>query len=212
MEPIDPKPATVNAPPVPAHSLWEDGQALIAATMLVSLGVALIGKVQLMTGGVVGLAFLLHYATGISFGMLFFAINLPFYAFAVRKMGWHFAAKTFTAVLLLSGFAELLPRVLTIGEIAPLYAAIMGGLLMGVGLLALFRHRASLGGFNIVVLYLQERFGWRAGIVQLALDGLILLASLSVISLTAVGLSLVGAAVLNLSLAINHRPGRYVAI
>ena len=37
-------------------------------------------------------------------------------------------------------------------------------------MLILFRHRASLGGFNVLVLYLQERYGWRAGLIQMGLD------------------------------------------
>jgi uncharacterized membrane-anchored protein YitT (DUF2179 family) len=96
--------------------------------------------------------------------------------------------------------------------INPLYAAAMGGLLAGVGLLILFRHKASLGGINVLVLYLQERYGLRAGVIQLVLDGSILLASIPMISLKSVFISLIGAAVMNMTLAINHRPGRYVAI
>lgn len=205
------------ASPIPAqtavrHTVVEDVQALVAGTLLVSLGLALISQAGLITGGIAGLCLLLHYATGIGFGTLFFIISLPFYAFSFKKLGWQFTLKTFAAVLLLSVFIELLPLGLRLQSVAPLYAAAMGGLLMGVGLLVLFRHRASLGGFNILVVYLQDRFGWRAGLVQLALDAVILVASLSVISLTAAAVSLIGAAVLNLTLAVNHRPGRYLAI
>lgn len=200
-------PATVQK-----HSTSEDLQALVTGTLLVSLGVALLGAAKLITGGTVGIAFLLHYASGISFGKLFFAINLPFYYLAVRKMGWKFTLKTFVAVGLMSAFSELLPLVFTPDRLDPLYAAIMGGLLCGVGLLVLFRHRASLGGINVLVLYLQERFGWRAGYVQLALDASILMLSISMISWTAVGISLIGAVALNMTLATNHRPGRYMAI
>lgn len=201
-------------PPSPTlkHSVLEDLQALITGTLLVSLGVAMLGEARLITGGTVGIAFLLHYATGIGFGKLFFAINLPFYYLAVRKMGWSFTLKTFAAVALLSVFIEMLPLVLTLGPLDPLYAAAMGGLLCGVGLLVLFRHQASLGGINVLVLYLQERFGVRAGLVQLGLDSAILLMSIPMISMTAVAISLLGAAALNLTLAINHRPGRYMAI
>lgn len=200
-------PATVQK-----HSTSEDLQALVTGTLLVSLGVALLGAAKLITGGTVGIAFLLHYASGISFGKLFFAINLPFYYLAVRKMGWKFTLKTFVAVGLMSAFSELLPLVFTPDRLDPLYAAIMGGLLCGVGLLVLFRHKASLGGINVLVLYLQERFGWRAGYVQLALDASILMLSISMISWTAVGISLIGAVALNMTLATNHRPGRYMAI
>ncbi|HJV82867.1 YitT family protein [Noviherbaspirillum sp.] len=194
------------------HTLFEDMQALVAGTLLVSLGVALLGKAHLITGGTVGIAFLLHYVTGISFGKLFFAINLPFYYLAVKKMGWKFTLKTFGAVFLLSMFSELLPLVFKVGMLNPLYAAVMGGLLAGVGLLVLFRHKASLGGINVLVLFLQERYGLRAGLVQLGLDAAILMLSIPMISLTAVAVSLLGAAMLNLTLAINHKPGRYMAI
>lgn len=196
----------------PRHTLLEDMQALLSGTLLVSLGVALVGKAGLITGGVVGLAFLMHYATGIGFGILFFLINLPFYWLALKKLGRAFVLKTFTAVALLSVLTEIIPRVLEIERVNPVYAAVTGGLLMGVGLLILFRHRASLGGLNVLVLYLQERYGWRAGIVQLVFDVAILLASVPMISAVSVGISLIGAVVLNLTLAVNHRPGRYMAI
>ena len=67
--------------------------------------------------------------------------------------------KTLTAVSLLAFFAEALPHWLGIATLATPFAAAMGGLLAGAGMLMLFRHRASLGGFNVLVLYLQERYG-----------------------------------------------------
>jgi uncharacterized membrane-anchored protein YitT (DUF2179 family) len=194
------------------HTLFDDMQALVTGTLLVSLGVAMLGKAHLVTGGTVGIAFLLHYFTGLSFGKLFFAINVPFYFLAVKKMGWKFTLKTFAAVGLLSAFSELLPLVFSMENLNPLYGAIMGGLLCGVGLLVLFRHRASLGGINVLVLYLQERYGLRAGLVQLGLDATILMLSIPMISMTSVAISLLGAAMLNLTLAVNHKPGRYMAI
>jgi uncharacterized membrane-anchored protein YitT (DUF2179 family) len=62
------------------------------------------------------------------------------------------------------------------------------------------------------VLYLQERYGLRAGLVQLGLDATIMMLSIPLISWIAVAISLLGTAMLNLTLAINHKPGRYMAI
>lgn len=208
------QPASPLGHPSPAqkHTAFDDAQALVTGTLLVSLGVALLGEARLITGGTVGIAFLLHYLSGISFGKLFFAINLPFYYLAVRKMGWRFTLKTFAAVGLLSLFVEMLPRVIELGRLDPTYAAVMGGALCGVGLLVLFRHKASLGGINVLVLWLQEHYGLRAGYVQLALDASIMMLSIPMISIQAVAISLLGAAAMNLILGINHRPGRYMAI
>ena len=201
------------APAAPArHRPHEDLQALLTGTLFVGLGVVLFGHVGLLSGGTAGLAFLLHYATGISFSVWFFLINLPFYWLAWRRMGAPFALKTFAAVGLLSLWAHLVPQWISIGTQAPGFAAIVGGLLVGAGMLMLFRHRASLGGFNVLVLYLQERLGWRAGHIQMALDCAIVLTAFALREPSQIAWSVLGAVVLNMTLAINHRPGRYMNV
>lgn len=195
-----------------AHRLYEDVAAGLTGTALVALGVTLFSKTTLLTGGTAGLALLLQYATSFEFGPIFFVVNLPFYALSILRMGWKLTVRTFLAVLLVSFFSKMTPTWIEIDQLNPIYAALAGGALMGVGLLILFRHRTSLGGVNILALYAQERYGLRAGYVQLCIDVLILLASLFVIDLGHVALSLVGTTVLNLVLATNHKPGRYTGI
>jgi len=168
--------------------------------------------VGLMTGGTAGAAFVLHYATGVSLGKLFFLINLPFYWFAWRRMGREFTLKTFVAISLLSGFAEWSPQLFAIERLHPAYAAVLGGLLLGSGCLFLARHRASLGGATVVSLYLQQERGWRAGKVQMVIDCSILALSLFVIPADRVAYSVLGAVVMNLFIAVNHRPGRYAVL
>ena len=185
-------------------------QAVVTGTLFVALGIALFRHAGLVTGGTAGIAFVLHYAMGWPFGAAFFVLNLPFYALAWQRMGRAFTLKTLGAVALLSLASELLPRWVTVQALDPAFAALLGGLLAGVGLLILFRHRASLGGLNVLVLMLQERKGWRAGRVQGAVDVLILLAAAPWLTLKQLALSVLGALVLNFVLAVNHRPGRYV--
>lgn len=197
---------------VDRHTPIEDFQALLTGTLFISLAVMMFNQTGLLTGGTAGLAFLLHYASGWGFGKWFFVINLPFYWIAWRRMGRAFTFKTFAAVAMLSGLTEFQSLAVRFQTLHPLYAAVMGGLLMGAGFLMLFRHRASLGGVGIVALALQQERGWRAGKVQLAVDCAILLASLFVVEPQRIAYSLVGALALNLTLAINHKPGRYVAM
>jgi uncharacterized membrane-anchored protein YitT (DUF2179 family) len=194
------------------HTLFEDAQALVTATLFVALGIGMYRHAGLLTGGTAGLAFLIHYATGWRFGPVFFLINLPFAWFAVRAMGWRFTVKSFVAVALLSVFTELLPLALRFDWLQPVYAAVMGGFLIGAGLLMLFRHRASLGGLNVLVLWLQQHRGWRAGKVQMAFDCLIVVAALAIVDVKAVVISVLGAIALNLVVAVNHKPGRYLGV
>ena len=194
------------------HPLWEDALALLMGTAMVALGIALYAHAGLLTGGTVGVAFLLKYLLGWSFGWSFFLINLPFYALAIWQMGWQFTLRTFCAVGLVSLLAELTPLWIGFAQLNVLYAALFGGFAMGLGLLMLFRHRASLGGVNILALFLQERFGLRAGKVQMGIDVAIVLAAVFIVPLDKVVLSIIGAVALNMVLAINHRAGRYMGV
>jgi uncharacterized membrane-anchored protein YitT (DUF2179 family) len=194
------------------HSVAEDVQGLITGSIVSALGFYLLNKVGLLTGGTAGVAFLIHYAFGISFGLLFFLVNLPFYYLSFRRLGWAFSLKTFVAIGLVSVLTELEARWMVIDSINPLWASLLGGLLLGYGLLALYRHRASLGGIGILAIYIQDRFGIRAGLIQLAFDVCVMACAFAVIDPITVGYSIVGAFVLNMFLAINHRSDRYIVL
>ena len=195
-----------------SHTPFEDAQAIFTGTLFVSLALILFAQVGLLTGGTAGAAFVLHYATGVSLGKLFFLINLPFYWFAWTRMGREFTLKTFVSIALLSVMTEFSPKLFAIDRIHPAYAAILGGALLGSGCLFLARHRASLGGATIVSLYLQKARGWRAGKVQMAMDCAIVLLALTVVDPERVAYSVLAAVVMNLFIAVNHKPGRYAVL
>lgn len=193
----------------PYHNLFEDIQALLTGTLLVAFAIVLFRQAGLFTGGTPGLAFLAHYASDIPFGVLYFVINIPFYVLAFRALGAPFTLKTFCAVALLSFYCEWLPNWINIESVDPVFAAILGGLLAGTGLLMLIRHQVCLGGIGVLAIYLQQRHGWRAGILQMIADAIIVCGALFIIDQERVVLSLLGGLVLNMVLTINHRPGRY---
>lgn len=193
------------------HTLIEDAQGIIYGASMAAFGIVILTHLGLVTGQTAGLAILISYATGWAFGPIFFAINLPFYVFGYLRMGWRFTLKTFLAVGLLSTLSLWLPGQVSFVTLNPWVGAILFGFLSGSALLALFRHGASLGGIGIVALMLQDRLGWRAGWVQLAFDALLFAVAFLVIDARLVVISFVGALVVNLVVAINHRRDRYVA-
>lgn len=192
------------------HSVLEDVFGLVTGTFVASLGIYLLKSAHAVTGGTAGLSLLLTYASGWPFGVLYFLTNLPFFALAIRTKGWDFSVRTLVSIVLVSGFAYLHPLMLPETLLNPFYATLVGNLLAGVGMLMVFRHRSSLGGLNTLALILQEKVGWRAGFTQLGLDVVIIVSALSVVPVGNVLLSAAGAVVLNLVLALNHRPGRYL--
>lgn len=192
------------------HSLWEDVQGIALGCTLCALGILLLTEAALITGQTAGLAVLLSYVTGWSFGWWFFLINLPFYWLGWTRLGPRFVMKTLISVSLLSLLAEGMPYVLRIESVHPIAAAVLAGSVTGLGLMAVFRHGGSLGGVGILALWMQERFAIQAGWVQLGFDALLFLAAFALLDPVLVAASLVGAVVVNLIIAVNHRRDRYI--
>src|SRR3989442_1945993 len=67
------------------HGLFEDVQALFTGTLFVGIAMMMFAQAGLLTGSTAGLAFLLPHATGWPFGLVFFAINIPFYWLALTR-------------------------------------------------------------------------------------------------------------------------------
>lgn len=187
----------------------EDGAALLVGSFLLAWALLLLQQADAVSGGLAGVAFILAALTPVPLGVGFFLINLPFYGLAVRRLGWGFTLRTLTCVTLTSVLAELLPRVVEVSM--PLWlATAFAGLSLGIGFLVLFRHRASAGGFGILAFHLQERYGWRAGHVQMTFDAVVMVGALFVVGPRLALASLLGVVVVNVVLAMNHRPGRYL--
>jgi len=193
------------------HTVIEDAQGIVYGATMAAFGIVILTHLGLVTGQTAGLAVLISYATGWGFGPIFFAINLPFYVLGYLRMGWQFTLKTFAAVALLSALSLWLPSQVSFATLNPYVGAVLFGFLSGSALLALFRHGASLGGIGIVALMLQDRLGWRAGWVQLGFDAVLFAVAFAVIDTRLVPISFLGALVVNLVIAINHRRDRYVA-
>jgi len=195
----------------PTHRFYEDVLALFCAGVLVSFGVALFGTHNLLTGGTAGIAIIGTHLVDMNFGLLFFLINIPFYYIAWTRLSKRFTVNTFISVTLVSVMTEQMHYMINIESIDPLFAALAGGMLIGVGLLIMFRHKSSLGGLGILALYIQNRFGIRAGNLGLVVDSTILGSSIFIFSFDLVILSVIGAITMNLLIAVNHKPGRYQA-
>ncbi|MCC5964264.1 MAG: YitT family protein [Rhodobacteraceae bacterium] len=198
-------------PETAQHSTFEDAQGLVFGAAMCAFAVMILTGAGLVTGQTAGLAVLIAYVTGISFGVVFFTINIPFYALAWAQLGPAFTVKTFIAVALISVMSLVVEDLVDVTPAHPVVAAVLFGLISGSGLLAIFRHRASLGGVGILAFWCQERLGWRAGWVQLGFDIVLFAAALLVLEPILVLYSALGAVVLNAIIAINHRRDRYIA-
>lgn len=195
----------------PSHTAFDDAQGLIFGTLMCALGLQFLQHAGLITGQTAGLALVFSYATGWAFGPVFFVINLPFYWLGYRRIGLAFTVKSLIAVSLLSAFSALMPNYIGFSTLHPLLAGVLFGFVTGAGLLALFRHGASLGGIGIVALMVQDRTGFRAGWLQMGFDAVLVAVALLWLPADRLLWSVPGMVILNAVLAINHRRDRYIA-
>ncbi len=195
------------------HTPVEDVQGIFTGSLVAALGLYLLASAGLLSHRQ-------HRRHRLSaalcawreFRPRFFLLNVPFFYLSWRQLGPAFTIKTFVAIGLTALISNVQTQFFTISGMQPAWGALTGGLQLGYGLLALYRHRASLGGVGILGVWMQERFGIRAR--PRAADhrhgraGCRLL----ITPPTTVIYSVLGAVVLNLFIAINHRSDRYVAL
>ena len=196
--------------PARKHTWYEDLFGIATGVVLITSGIAFMESAGLLTGGAVGLAQLLAKAIGGSLSVVYVVISIPFFLLAIWKMGINFATKSFINILLVSFIVGLRPHWIEIVAKNQLVAAIIANTLAGMGVLAFFRHNSSLGGFQIVALFIQDKFKIQAGLAQAGIDIAILACGLGEYSLSASVNSLIGVIIFNGILAINHRPDLYI--
>ena len=192
------------------HSLAEDCYAIVIGSSMIALAVVLLKQAGLVTGGMAGVALLASYLVPVPATTLFIVINIPFFFLAARVMGRAFALKTLLANVAIMVLGMVVPWGIVTERVDPVFAALLGGWMAGLGILSLARHGAGVGGSGIVALALMKTKGWNAGRTQMIGDAVIVTASLVTLDWRAFLVSILSALAINSILMVNHRPGRYV--
>ncbi|MGO3346022.1 MAG: YitT family protein [Marinomonas sp.] len=182
--------------------------SIIEGCLLVALGIHILNSAGLLISGTAGIGMILRQFTDFSFGQLFFLLNIPFYILAWRTLGRDFTISTFVSISLLSAFSELMRHYVSI-DMNPILSGTLGGLLVGFGLIILFRHNASLGGLNILSVYLERRYGIHASKTTFAADILVFTVAIFTLNAESIGYSLVAFVFLSSVVGRYHRPPKW---
>ncbi|AIC95271.1 MULTISPECIES: YitT family protein [Shouchella] len=156
--------------------------AILTGCFIVSIGVLLLRHAGLITGGTAGLTLTISYVVNLPFSLLFFLVNIPFYVFSFIRMGLRFTIVTILSVTFLS-LLTAVDTFLPSFTVPMFFGAVLGGVSIGVGLTLLFNHQASLGGANILALYLQRKMGIDPGKTNFLFDGIVVLLSFLVVGM-----------------------------
>lgn len=177
--------------------------------MFIAVGLNMLKLSGMVTGGIAGIALLLSYYLPLSVGTLFMLTNIPFLLFSYFSMGRAFTIKTLVVNVALTVATQAVPHLLQISYIHPLFSALVGGTFIGMGILSLARHNASVGGTGVVTLWLYRTFGINAGKSQMLFDLLVFVLALIKLPFALLIWSAVSALAMNAMLMNWHKPGRY---
>ncbi len=129
---------------------------------------------QLLSGGVGGIAIMIHYLTDLPTGVVMLVVNIPIFIIGARLIDKEFAIFSFlsmSSISLLLGLTDGIHHYIQINDI--LLEAIFGGLLNGLGMGIMFRNRASQGGMDIIAAIFKKKFNINIGTVLMGVNILI---------------------------------------
>ncbi|CCV64883.1 conserved hypothetical protein [Alteracholeplasma palmae J233] len=167
--------------------------AVVIFTLIYGLGVVWFleaSSVHMYTGGIPGLAQVIRdllvlngaIAEGSKVGDIFMSIFIIVGNIPVLALGWFGVSKRFTiysfiSIIIQSIVIGFIPKI-NLGIGSPdqaLLAAIMGGLLIGIGVGGALKFGTSTGGLDIVAQYVSLKKGQSVGFISMVLNVLIAL-------------------------------------
>jgi uncharacterized membrane-anchored protein YitT (DUF2179 family) len=139
---------------------------------------------QFISGGVTGLAILIHYLVPfLSVGLVYFILNIPIYA-----LGWKFVGRRFF-LYSIGGLFIFSATITWIHLRVPIQdkflSALLAGLISGVGAGIILRSLGSAGGLDILSIILIKKFSIRLGSSILAFNCILLMVFAFIFSIEA---------------------------
>jgi uncharacterized membrane-anchored protein YitT (DUF2179 family) len=188
---------------VVAKAEWRTLIAVVSGSAIFSFGVmSFTVPFRLPDSGVTGIAVLLNYQFGLSLPLVVALANIALLAWGWRELPTRVVLWTIFGVMLITLLMRLMADLPFAHTDQKLLIALMGGVIKGYGSGLVFRAGGSLGGLDIIVLYLQKRYGVEIGKYSFYFNMCILGASALVVGVENAMLGLVG--VYSASLAIDN--------
>ncbi len=137
---------------------------------------------EITGGGVSGAAAVVYYALGIPVGITFLAVNIVLVLIAIKVLGASFGLKTLFSISVLTVTLTIFQELFTEPIIDDTFlAAVLGGIISGIGLGIVFSRGGSTGGTDIIAMIVNKYRNISPGRVILYCDVLIIFSSYFVI-------------------------------
>lgn len=128
---------------------------------------------HLVSGGVAGVALLVHLITGLPVSIQVLLYNIPILWWAWRDVGRKFLMLTIIGIGSMTLFLSLIPIQAVVVD-DPLLNSIFGGLVVGMGVGIAMRAGGSSGGLDVAAVAFNRRFSIPMGDVMLGFNAIII--------------------------------------
>jgi uncharacterized membrane-anchored protein YitT (DUF2179 family) len=136
---------------------------------------------NVVSGGITGVAMLLHTFFGTPVGLVTLLANIPLLILGFRSLGGLvFGVRTLYATVAMSLAIDLLAPYVRPITSDPLLYTLYGGLLDGLSIGLIFRARGTTGGIDIIARLIERRFGIQPGRSMLGMNMLVFAAAFGV--------------------------------
>ncbi len=178
--------AETNAPATAADGLLTVAWNLTLITVGCVLCSAAINGIliphQFLSGGFAGLALELHYLFPVlPVSATYLALNLPLFALGWIYVGRRFFLYSLVGTVIFTATVAVVDLPVPVKD--PILAALLAGILIGVGAGIILRSQGSAGGADILSIILFQRFSIRLGSTILAFNCLVLAGGAALFSL-----------------------------
>ena len=188
--------------PMGSWAWWRSWMLIFIGCMMMGAGFVLfINPYNFVPGGVYGMGIVLHNLfPSVQVGTFGYMFDIPLMITATLIFGGRFGARTIIAAMFTPGFMNLLTRLVypdatAVESLDPalllggrldlsndlLLAALLGGVILGVGMGIVVRQQATTGGTDIIGMLLQKFAGIKFSTGIMLADGFVVLTGLVVI-------------------------------
>ena len=128
---------------------------------------------KIASGGVSGIATVIHYITGVRTSILILAVNIPIFLIGLVCFNFRFLVRSLYGMFVLSAATDIMSLIyIPIND--SLLACVFGGAIMGIGVSFVIRSVGTTGGTDILVLVIRKfKPELSVGQLFLLLDGVV---------------------------------------
>ncbi len=131
---------------------------------------------HLLSSGIGGVAIMIYYATGLPVGTGNFIMNIPVLIACYRFMGRRYTILAIIGTIMYSALIDATSFFADFNLIHdPMTAAIMGGILNGIGMGIIYRYNGNTGGLDVIGAIAKKFYNLEMGNVVMGLNTFVLM-------------------------------------